>query len=97
MSLNVKVKGQKSRSPGTKNALCIPNTHAVLTEWNAVVADNVAQAANATSPSLVRGVFAGLRIARAVGLAGYRWALSGISSAYYAVIRSGSDAVRCGV
>ena len=29
---------------------------------NAVVADNVAQAANETSPSLVRGVFAGLRI-----------------------------------
>jgi len=45
-------------SPGTKNALCTPNTPAVLTEWNA---DNVAQAANATSPSLVRGVFAGLR------------------------------------
>jgi len=37
----------------------------VLTEWNAVVADNVAQAANAMSPSLLRGVFAGLRIVRA--------------------------------
>jgi len=55
------VKGQRSKSPG-KNALCTPNTPALLTEWNAVVADNVAQAANETSPSLVRGVFAGLRI-----------------------------------
>jgi len=52
----------------------------MLTEWNAVVADNVVQAANATSPSLVRGVFAGLRIVRAVGLAGYRWALPRIYS-----------------
>jgi len=34
---------------------------AVLTEWNALVADNVAQAANATSPSRVRGGFTGLR------------------------------------
>jgi len=76
-SLNVKVKGQRSRSPGTKNALCTPNIPAVLTELNAVVADNVAQAANATSPSLVRGVFAGLLIVRAMGLSGYRWAQSG--------------------
>jgi len=56
---------QGSKSPGTKNALRTPNTPAVLTEWNAVVADNVAQAANATSQSLVRSVFAGLRIVRA--------------------------------
>ena len=48
-----------------KNALCTLNTPAVSTEWNAVVAGNVAQAANATSPSLVRGVSAGLRIMRA--------------------------------
>jgi len=42
---------------------------ALLTQWNALVADNVAQAANATSRSLVRGVFAGLRSA-----CGVRWA-----------------------
>jgi len=61
-SYEFECQGQRSRSPGTKNALCTPNTPAVLTKWNAVVADNVAQTANATSPSLVRGVFAGLRI-----------------------------------
>jgi len=44
----------------------------VWTEWNTLVADNVAQAAGATIPSLQRGVFAGMR---ALGLAGYRWAL----------------------
>ena len=33
-----------TRSPGTKNALCTHNTPAVWTEWNALVADNVAQA-----------------------------------------------------
>ena len=69
-----KVKGQGHQEQKT---LCIPNTPAVLTEWNAVVADNVAQAANATSPSLVRGVFAGLRIVCVVGLSGYRWAQTG--------------------
>jgi len=69
MSLNVKVKGQRSRSSGTKNALCTPNTPAVLTEWNALVADNVAQVANASSPLLVKGAFAGLRSA-----CGVRWA-----------------------
>ena len=77
MSLNAKVKGQKSRSPGTKNALCTHNTSAVWTEWNALVADNVAQAAGATIRSLQRGVFAGMRV---LGLAGYRWALPRISS-----------------
>jgi len=66
------VKDQKSRSPGTKNALCIHNTPVVWTEWNAVVTDNLAQAAGATIPSLQRGVFAWMC---ALGLAGYRWAL----------------------
>ena len=39
------------------------------TEWNALVADKVAQAADATIRSLQKGVFAGMR---ALGLAGYR-------------------------
>jgi len=60
-----------------KNALCTHNTHAVWTEWNALVADNVAHAAGATIRSLPRDVFAGMC---ALGLAGYRWALSRISS-----------------
>jgi len=64
-SYEFECQGQMSRSPGTKNSLCTLNTPAVSTEWNAVVAGNVAQAANATSPSLVRGVFAGLCIVRA--------------------------------
>ena len=57
-----------------KNALCTHNTPVVWTEWNALVADNVAQAAGATIRSLQRG--AGMR---ALGLAGYRWALPRIS------------------
>ena len=77
ISLNVKVKGQRLRSPGTKNALYTHNTLAVWTEWNALVADNVAQAAGAAIRSLQRGVFDGMR---ALGLAGYRWALPRISS-----------------
>ena len=61
--------------------MCIrdSNTPAVWTELNALVADNVAQAAGATIRSLQRGVFAGMR---ALGLAGYRWALPRISSVY---------------
>jgi len=51
----------------------------VWTEWNALVADNVRQAADATIPSLPRGDFASLR---ALGLAGYRWALPRISSSF---------------
>jgi len=77
MSLNVKVKSQMSRSPGTKNELFTHNTPAVWTEWNALVADNVAQAADATIRSLQRGDISGLR---ALGLAGYRWALKRITS-----------------
>jgi len=80
-SLNIKVKGQRSRSPGTKNALCSPNTPAVLTEWNVLVADNVAQAANATSRSLVRGVFAGLR-----SECGVRWAWRAIAGLCHAFL-----------
>jgi len=47
------------------------------TEWNALVADNVVQAADAMIRSLQKGVFAGIG---ALGLAGYRWALPRISS-----------------
>jgi len=55
--------GQKSTVNVTrdKNALCTHNTPAVLTEWNALVSDNVAQAADAPIRSLQRGVFAGMR------------------------------------
>jgi len=35
-SLNVKVKGQRSRSPGTENALCTPITPAA-TEWSCLL------------------------------------------------------------
>jgi len=53
---NVKVKSERSKSPRTKNALCRPthNTPAVWTKWNALVADSVAQAADATIRSLHR-------------------------------------------
>jgi len=51
--------------------------NALWTKWNALVADNVAQAAGATIRSLQRGVFAGMR---ALDLAAYRWALPRISS-----------------
>jgi len=79
MSLNVKVKDQRSRSPGQKNPLCTQNTPAVWTEWNALVADNVEQAAEATIRSL-RGGDRDFADLRALGLAGYRWALPRISS-----------------
>jgi len=68
-SWNVKVKSQRSRSQGTKNALCTHNTPAVWTKWNGLVADNVVQAAGASILSLARGVFAGMRSA-----CGMRWA-----------------------
>jgi len=72
-SLNVKVKSQRSRSPGTKRAVHLQHP-AVWTEWNALVAENVAQAADAT----IRGdVFAEMR---ALGLAGYCSVLPRISS-----------------
>jgi len=61
ISLKVKVKSQKLRSPGTKNVLCTHKTPAVWTEWNDLVADNVAQAADATIRSLRRGDLAALR------------------------------------
>ena len=74
--LNVKVKSQWSRSTRTKNAY---SQHPpASTEWNALAANNVTPAADATITSLSRGDFAGLR---ALGLAGYRCrALPGISS-----------------
>jgi len=76
-SLNVKIKSQRSRSSWTKKALYTHNTPTVSTESNAIVVDNVTQAAGAAIRSLQRGVFAGMR---ALGLAGYRWALTRISS-----------------
>jgi len=39
-SLNVKVKGQRSRSPGTKTRCAIPSPSA-STEWNALAAQNI--------------------------------------------------------
>ena len=56
-----KVKGQGHRVTRNNNALCTHNTPAVWTEWNALVADNVAQAADEATRSLQRGVFAGMR------------------------------------
>jgi len=67
--------GQRSRSPGTKNVLCTQNTSTVWTEWNTLVADDTTQAADATIRSLQKGVFARTR---ALGQAGYCWALSRI-------------------
>jgi len=63
--------GQRSKVRVTRNKKrTVHSEHpAVLTEWNAFVVDNVAQAANATSRSLVRGVFSGLPSA-----CGMRWA-----------------------
>jgi len=47
--------GQKSKVKVTrdKNALYTPNTPAVWTKWNGLVADNVAQAADAPIRSLL--------------------------------------------
>jgi len=56
----LKVKGQGHQGQKTRCAL---NTPAVWTEWNALVADNVAQAAGATIRSLQRGVRDACRIA----------------------------------
>jgi len=46
-SYDFECQGQRSRSPGIKNALCTQHP-AVWTEWNALVVDNVAHAADAT-------------------------------------------------
>ena len=62
-----------------KTPLCTQNTPAAWTEWNALVADNVEQAAEATIRSL-RGGDRDFADLRALGLAGYRWALPRISS-----------------
>jgi len=62
--------GQSSRSPGIKNALCTHNTPAVWTEWNGLVSDNVAQAADVATRSLQRGVFTGMRALGLAGIAG---------------------------
>jgi len=74
-NLNVKVKGQGHQ--GQKTVLCTDNTPAVWMEWNAVIADNIAQAADATIRSLQRGFFARMH---ALGLAVYRWAQPHICS-----------------
>jgi len=72
--LNVKVKGQGHQ----RQKRAAHSQHpTVWTEWNALVADNVAKAAGATIRLLQRGVFAAMR---ALGPAGYRWALPRISS-----------------
>jgi len=57
-SYEFECQGQRSKVKVTRNKeRAVHSEHpAVLTEWNAVVADNVAQAANATSPSLMRGL-----------------------------------------
>jgi len=70
-----KVKGQGQQGQKTRCALTTPPP--LSTEWNALATNNVTHAADATIPSLPRGDFAGLR---AMGLAGYRWALPRISS-----------------
>jgi len=75
MSWNV-IKGQGHQGQKTRCALTT-YTPAVWMEWNALVADNVAQAADATIRSLQRGVFA---VMCALGLAAYRWALPRTSS-----------------
>ena len=62
---------------------------AVWTECNAVVADNVAQAADATIRSLQRSVFAGML---ALDLASYCWALPRISSYFiFTIVISEGD------
>ena len=70
-----KVKGQGHQGQKTRCALTTLPCK-LWTKWNALVADNVAQAADATTWSLQRGVFAGIR---ALGLVGYHWALPRIS------------------
>jgi len=66
-----KVQGQGYKVQKTRCALTITPHAAVWTEWSALVAGNVAHAADAAIRSLQRGVFAGMR---ELGLApaGYR-------------------------
>jgi len=45
-------------------------------KWNGLVVDNIAHAAGASILSLTSGVFAGMRIVRALGLADYRNAIA---------------------
>jgi len=72
-------RGQKSKFKVTRDKkLAVHSQHpAASTEWNALTANNVRQEADAAIPSLPRGDFTGLR---ALGLAGYRWALPSIAS-----------------
>jgi len=69
------VKAQGHQGQKTRSALRTPP----WTEWNAIVADNVAQGAGATIRSL-RGGDRDFADLRALGLADYRWALPHISS-----------------
>jgi len=73
MSLNVKVKGQRSKVKVTRDKKrAVHSAHPRGVEGIERPRCNVAQAAGALIRSLQRGVFAGIR---ALGLAGYRWAL----------------------
>ena len=70
--------GQRSKVKVTrdKKHAVHHNTPGTRTEWNALVAHNVAQAAGTTIRSLQRDIFAGMR---ALALTGYRWALPRVS------------------
>ena len=61
--------GQRSRATGTKKRAVHSQQSRGVDGMEGLVADNVAQAADAATRSLQRGVFAGMR---ALGLAGYR-------------------------
>ena len=78
------LRSDKLKCPDQKSKVKVnryKNDNALIasTEWNALAANNVTHAADATIPSLPRGDFASLR---ALGLAGYRWALPRISSSF---------------
>jgi len=52
ISLNLKIKSQRSRSPGTKTCYALTTPPRYGKEWNALVTDNVAQATGVTIRSL---------------------------------------------
>jgi len=58
-SLNVKVRGQRSRSPGTNNMLCTPVIPAAM-EWKVLAADNAMHNRRCHSVA-AGGDFGGLR------------------------------------
>jgi len=65
------VKGQKSRSLGTKNALSVANTHPGAYEWYALAASNVQQQRAAATDGRIswlrRGDFGALRALARLG------------------------------